>query len=391
MRNAAPLNTAGMHTPQVAYSVNVRLGGGGMGSSILEMLIGLHQTGLLSQAIVSSCKTDRIRRELITQLGFLGRVQKRLSLYDPTEWLAGYLENRIFDRWASRVMRPARIFSSWTGMCLTSLRVAQRRGSHTFLGLGSAHPRTVLELINHERRQWGLKDLRETPHIRQIEQELALADIIMTQSKFSERTLVERGLPAAKIVILPLGVNVERFRPVDAIPTEPFRVLFLGQIMLRKGIQYLLEAWQQLGWRDAELLLVGKVMPDSQPVLKHYTDLPGLHLMGYIPDQLTALQNAHAFVMPSVEDGFGLVVTEAMACGLPVVVSKHVGAADLVRDEESGFIVPYDNVAGYATALETLRANSARARQMGLAGRDAVLNQTWDDYRRHLVNLYLTA
>jgi len=138
-----------MHTPQVAYSVNVRLGGGGMGSSILEMLIGLHQTGLLSQAIVSSCKTDRIRRELITQLGFLGRVQKRLSLYDPTEWLAGYLENRIFDRWASRVMRPARIFSSWTGMCLTSLRVAQRRGSHTFLGLGSAHPRTVLELINH--------------------------------------------------------------------------------------------------------------------------------------------------------------------------------------------------------------------------------------------------
>jgi hypothetical protein len=98
-----------MHTPQVAYSVNVRLGGGGMGSSILEMLIGLHQTGLLSQAIVSSCKTDRIRRELITQLGFLGRVQKRLSLYDPTEWLAGYLENRIFDRWASRVMRPANI------------------------------------------------------------------------------------------------------------------------------------------------------------------------------------------------------------------------------------------------------------------------------------------
>jgi len=74
--------------------------------------------------------------------------------------------------------------------------------------------------------------------------------------------------------------------------------------MLRKGIQYLLEAWQQLGWRDAELLLVGKVMPDSQPVLKHYTDLPGLHLMGYIPDQLTALQNAHAFVMPSVERWF---------------------------------------------------------------------------------------
>jgi glycosyltransferase involved in cell wall biosynthesis len=355
------------------------------------MLIGLHQAGLLSQAIVSSCKTALIPRELITQMGFPGRVQKRLSLYDPSGWLVSYLENRIFDRWANRVTRPARIFSSWTGMCLTSLQAAQRRGSHTFLGLGSAHPRTVLELINHERRQWGLKDLRETPHIRQIEQELALTDIIMTQSRFSERTLVERGLPAAKIVTLPLGVNVERFRPAGAIPTEPFRVLFLGQIMLRKGIQYLLEAWHQLGWGDAELWLVGKVMPDSQPVLKHYADLPGLRLMGYIPDQLAALQNAYAFVMPSVEDGFGLGVTEAMACGLPVIVSDHVGAADLVREGDSGFIVPYDNVTGYAAALETLRANSARARQMGQAGRAAVLNQTWNDYRQRLVNLYLTA
>ncbi len=380
-----------MRSPLITYSANVRLGGGGMGSSILEMLLGLHAAGLLSQVLISSCKTDQLPRSLITQLGLWGRIQKRLSLYDPTEWLGGYLENRMFDRWASRAMRPSPIFSGWTGMCLTSLYTAQRQGSRTFLGLGSAHPRAVLDLLNRERQRWGLSAWRDTPHLRQIEQELIQADTIVVQSQFSMRTLIERGLPATKIVHLPLGVNVDRFQPAKASPAGPFRVLFLGQIMLRKGIQYLLEAWRQLNWHDAELWLVGKIMPDSQPVLRHYADLPGLHLTGYVPDQVAALQRAHAFVAPSVEDGFGLVVTEAMACGLPVIVSDHVGAADLVRDGESGCIVPYDNVAGYATALETLRANVDRARQMGLAGRATVLNQTWADYQQRLVELYRAA
>src|SRR5512147_976384 len=109
----------------IIYSVNVRLGGGGMGSSLLEMLLGLQHANLLSQVIVSSCKTDRLPRALISQLGLIGRVQKRLSLYDPSEWLMGYLENWVFDHWASRVMHSGTIFSGWTGMCLTSLRAAQ--------------------------------------------------------------------------------------------------------------------------------------------------------------------------------------------------------------------------------------------------------------------------
>jgi glycosyltransferase involved in cell wall biosynthesis len=359
-----------------------------MGSSVLEMLVGLHGAGLLKQAIVSSCKTDRLPRELVTEMGFLGRVQKRLSLYDPTGWCANYIEGRIFDLWTSRVMQPSPVFSSWTGICATSLRTAKQRGSFTILGLGSAHPRTTLELINRERQQWGMPALRVTPHILQIEQELALANKIIVQSQFSQRTLVERGLSAEKIVCLPLGVNIERFRPASTPPSGPFRVLFLGQVMLRKGIQYLLEAWKQLGWRDAELWIVGKVMSDSRPVLRHYADLPGVRLMGHVPDQLAAFQSAHVFVMPSVEDGFGLAVIEAMACGLPVIVSDHTGAADLVRQGESGFVVPYSGVAQYMDALETLRADPDLRRETGGAGHATAQEQTWDQYREQMVPTY---
>lgn len=379
-----------MPQPQTVYSVNHRLGGGGMGSSVLEMLIGLYEAGLLKQVIVSSSRTTRLPASLITAQGLWGRAQKRLSLYDPSKWVANYLESCLFDWWASRVMKPAEIFSSWTGIALTSLQIAHARGWRTILGLGSAHPRTVSDLMNTERQRWELPPLRETPFTRRIERELALADRVIVQSRFSERSLIAQGVPPDKLIRIPLGVDVRRFQPAASKAAQPFRVLFLGQVMLRKGVQYLLEAWRQLDWRDAELWVVGNVLSDGQLVLKRYANLPGLRVMGHVPDQLAAFQSADVFVAPSVEDGFGLTVTEAMACGLPVIVSDHVGAADLVVPGESGFVVPYDNIAGYVTALETLRANPDRARQMGQAGRAAVVNQTWDVYRQALVNCYLT-
>lgn len=124
--------------------------------------------------------------------------------------------------------------------------------------------------------------------------------------------------------------------------------------MLRKGVQYLLEAWKQLAWRDAELWLVGRVMADCAPVLRHYADLPGVTLLGYVPDQVNAYQTSDVLVVPSVEDGFALVVARAMACGLPVIVSNHTGAADLVQDSESGFVVKFDAPQEYVRALESL-------------------------------------
>lgn len=376
-----------MQSPTIVYSANIRLGGGGMGSSVAEKLRGLHQANLLKQLIVSSFKPTDIPAALITAQGFWGRVQKRLAFYERSGW-GDYIVNRRFDRWASRVMQPAEIFESWTGFCMTSLQTAKQRGSRTLLNLGSAHPRAQIELVNAERLRWGLAPLRETPIVRQIEKELELADRVVIQSRFSERTLIERGIPADKLVRIPLGVNTERFQPVENRSSHPFRVLFVGQITLRKGVPYLLEAWKQLGWRDAELWLVGQVMPDCRGVLRRYAGV-GFTLKGYIPNQETVFQASDVFVSPSVEDGFSLVVTEAMACGLPVIVSDHTGAVDLVQHGESGLVVEYNNVAQYVNALEMLRTNPEWARQMGRAARMVAQQHTWDVYRKKLVDVHI--
>lgn len=371
----------------LVYAANVRLGGGGMGNSLVEIMRGLLERGWLKQVIVSSFKPTAIPAHLITAQGFWGRVQKRLAFYEPTGW-GDYFTNRLFDLWASRVMQPADGFEGWTGFCETCLRVAHARGMKTFLGHGSAHPRAQLELINAERTRWGLTRLRPTPLVGQVERELQLADHIFVQSRFSARTLIEHGIAAEKLVRTPLGVDVRRFVPATERAAHPFRVLFVGQVMLRKGIQYLLQAWQQLGWRDAELWLVGKTMADARPVLREYGNLPGVRVLGYVPDQVAAYQASDVFVLPSVEDGFALVVAEAMACALPVIVSDHTGAADLVDDGETGFVVPYHQAEQYARALDALRANTERAKEMGRAGHATAQRQTWDAYRAQLTQAH---
>lgn len=381
------LSSANAH-PAVVYSANVRLGGGGMGSSLVEPLVGLHQAGLLRQVFVSSHKASPLPPNLIRAQGVWGRVQKRLEFYDPTGWVS-YLVNSLFDAWVRRSLPLTPIFESWTGFCLNSLIAAQKRGSRTVLGLGSAHPRVQRDLINAERRAWGLAAQPDTPLRQRIEAELSAAGTILVQSRFSEQSLLDEGMAAGKLVRLPLAVDPDRFQPAAGRPAAPFRVLFLGQVTLRKGVPYLLEAWKRLGWQKAELFIAGQILPDCRPVVRHYAGLPGVRWAGFVPDQLAAFQAADVFVCPSVEDGFGLVVLEAMACGLPVVVSDHTGAADLVSPGESGFVVRYNDPAAYAQALEEVRRSPGRRAAMGRAGRAAVGAHTWDHYRRQLVQLHL--
>ena len=97
------------------------------------------------------------------------------------------------------------------------------------------------------------------------------------------------------------------------------------------------------------------------------------------------LRGASVLVLPSVQDGFGLVVLEAMAAGLPVIVSDHVGAKDCVREGVDGFVVPVRDADAIAERLRWLRADRSRQRRMGLNAREQALRYTWDAYRQRLL------
>src|SRR6202012_4576737 len=138
-------------------------------------------------------------------------------------------------------------------------------------------------------------------------------------STFSRQTFIDQGLDPARLKVVPYGVaTAVRREPVDR-PKDSFRVLFVGQVHLRKGLRYLIEAFRKLNHPGKELWIVG---PETDQTGIADLMLPdGVRFLGVLKGEALdhAYRSCHVFVLPSIEEGFGLVIGEALAQGLPVI------------------------------------------------------------------------
>ena len=124
-------------------------------------------------------------------------------------------------------------------------------------------------------------------------------------------------------------------------------------------------------------------------------DAPGAHdaVLGVHQDQAQAapvaglLARCDALVLPSAQDGFGLVVLEAMACGLPVIVSDRVGAADCVEEGRNGFVFPFRDPGALADRLKWFMADASRAAGMRAAAMETARRHSWEAYGQRLLDL----
>ena len=209
----------------------------------------------------------------------------------------------------------------------------------------------------------------------------------MVPSAFVYRTMIEGGVPASKLRLLPLGVAVDRFSP-GRKRDDVFRVIFVGAISLQKGVPYLLEAFRlaALARGRSELVLVGDTFQEARAFLPRYTG--AFRHVRFVPHTrlVDEYRQASVFVLPSLQDGFGMVVYEAAACGLPVIVSDHVGAA--IRDGHDGFVVPIRDATAIAERLVHLYTHERERQAMGVSARELAATFTWERYHRELVAHY---
>jgi glycosyltransferase involved in cell wall biosynthesis len=214
------------------------------------------------------------------------------------------------------------------------------------------------------------------------------ADVIVVPAEFTRSTMVARGVPARKIRVLPRGVDSERIRPASRLG-QPFRALFVGQVCLRKGIRYLLEAWRTLRIPEAELVLVGSVHDEVRSLLASYRDLEGLRVEGFARDPVPHYAAASVFVLPTLDEGSAKATSEAMAAGLPVITTPEAGS--LVVDGESGFLVPARDVESLADRLATVHADPEVRSNLGATARQRILPYTWARYQAGLLEMYREA
>jgi glycosyltransferase involved in cell wall biosynthesis len=219
-------------------------------------------------------------------------------------------------------------------------------------------------------------------HAAALDLEIEMADTILVGSQFAHDTFVSEGIPSEKIRIIPYGVDISRFVPREAArpAAQPFRVLYVGQIGERKGASYLLEAFKSFQKPDTELHLVGDYVGDGAvygrfaSLFRHTPNMPQVMLP-------KAFQEADVFVLPTLVEGMGMVVLEAMACGLPVIVTSR-GPSEVVRHEVDGFVIPACDSDAIAMRLQQLYEDRELLRRQGANAREQAARWSWKRYAK---------
>lgn len=232
---------------------------------------------------------------------------------------------------------------------------------------------------------WARQSPSESPALqRRVSAEWDAASLVLVNSEWSRSALCDEGLSDEKIIVvpgayeLPDAVSLSPSRPN---PTSPLRVLWLGSVVLRKGIQYLVQAAHELATADVEFTIAGALGITTEAVEKAPDNMT---FVGEIPrDRTSALYRAaDVFVLPTLSDGFGITQVEAMAHGCPVVTTPNCGR--VVTDGHDGFVVPPRNADALAEALLACVNDRDRVARMGRAARTTARDYTLDVYAQRL-------
>lgn len=344
----------------------------------------------------SSLPAEKVRvfrsPEILFQIG------KRAPVVDsllPTRWgsLPRHGKRLLFDKFVEdRLKKTANdLFLGFAGNCRRSLRRANRLGYTTIVERSSSHiaeQRSIL-LDEYDRLELDGPPISKAD-VEWENQEYKLADYVVVPSEFAYNSFVEEGFPEEKLIRIPLGVTPEKSRS-DPTHDGQTKFLYVGGVSVRKGVQYLLQAWDEADVYDVTLSIVGGIDSEMRWLVDEYEDEPSVNIHGWVSKaQLSNLyQEADAFLFPSLEDGFGRVVLEAMTSGLPVVVTQKTGAKDCVRHGKDGFVIPDADVNPLKRKIEWFASNPEERSSMGdSAARYANENYTWDHYGEKVYNQY---
>lgn len=306
--------------------------------------------------------------------------------------------HRVWEQQLLASWRPCDLFQVMLhGTAVRAIERAKREGAVTVGEPVMTHPEVLQQILTEEHEL-----LRIPPpspmwkSFQRLQQEVTSCDRLVAGSRVIRDSFVAKGYPIEQAHVLPYGSDTKTFFPLTAeeryqVRDKKFRVICVAQITPRKGIHYLLEAWKRLGLPKAEgeLLLIGQTAASMRPVLARYEGIY-THLPSVPHEQLRLhYGRSSVFVLPSVEDGFGYVTTEAMGCGLPVIVSDAAGSADVVENGVTGFVVPARSVDAIEGSLNTLYRDGDLREQM--ASRSAASchdRLRWSDYAGRLVELH---
>jgi glycosyltransferase involved in cell wall biosynthesis len=302
----------------------------------------------------------------------------------------------FYDRWIRRQTLPpeTNIVQGPMGSCEALFDLADKANQKILkvFDAPNSHPTTLVGFWQRECDLYasGYSVPMCLAARSKINRELERADVVLCPSNFVRDTMVLNGVPSDKCFISHFGVDTSIFQPRKTLPPVPTFVS-VGILSLRKGYQYLFRAIQTVREKhpNARLVCVGQIRPDFKKELPKWVGTFEHHHSLSHSEIAILLASSTAFILPSVEEGFARVISEAMACAVPIIATYESGATTVVRDGKEGLIIPSRSPDELASAMLRAIANPEENMKMG---NDAFLaggqSNTWTDYAQRLYRIY---
>jgi glycosyltransferase involved in cell wall biosynthesis len=380
----------------ICYGANAIAGRGGQGEFLRQMVFALDQLPH-GRVLSRGAKAGRAECSDIPLQGWRGlgfRSIAGLPIVRRRHDLMTLLSDVDFDSQLSAHLNGAGLFDGVMGQCCLTFERLSRKNVPLVLTALNTHIDHVAEVLADERRRLGI-DSPGFVHPRmqdRVHGEIERATCIRTISELAKQSFVERGVSPHKIRVVLPAIDLDHFRPV-AQKDDVFRVLAVLTIDHRKGIYYLLRAFEKSAIPNSELVIIGATGdPWSRRMLQQFTARMGnirIQSADVLKDPIESTYGqASVFVHPAIEDGFALAVGQALACGKPVITTNQTGAAQLIADGQNGYVLPCRDEDGLADRLQQLAADESLLARLGAAAPKAVAHLGYPEVARNVAQFY---
>jgi len=380
----------------ICYAANAVAGYGGQGEFLRQMVYALDQlpqARILSRgakATRAECRDvpfDGLRRFTFRTISRLPAVRRRHDLLT-------LISDIDFDSRLSTHTADVKLFNSVMGQCCRTFELLSKKRMPLVLTALNTHIDNVVEALAEEYQRLNIpgRSFIHPSMQQRVRREIECASCVHAVSEAVKLSFIQRGVKPEKIQVVLPAVDLNYFHPV-AKKDHIFRVLAVLTIDPRKGIYYLLKAFEQAAIPNSELVIIGATGDRwSKQLLQQYRGkLKNLRIQSadvlHDPIENTYGQ-ASVFVHPAIEDGFALAVSQALACGRPVITTRQTGAAQLIRDGQNGCVLECRDVDGLIECLRMLARDQSLLERLGAAAPTAVAHLGYRSFAQNMAQLY---
>lgn len=293
----------------------------------------------------------------------------------------------VFDFSAGMLKTNSKLIWAYVERNNRMIHVANQQRTPVVLDAPIGHQRGYMEILLREYQAAGMSFPRRlvSHWTRKCEDAYSRADYIMAGSSFVKQTLVERGVNPTKVIVNPYGIDGARWKSSFQMrQNRPHRkeiiFIYTAGVGLRKGVHYLIRAWKIAALPHSTLLIVGSGSLNWE---KLCGGLPSnVKLLGFQnhPQLKELYASADVFVLPSLYEGLVRSGLEAMAAGLPAIITPNTGLTDFVQHGKQGWIVPVADVEALANQLRYCHEHREEVVRVGRAAHELLIQQTFEAY-----------